>query len=105
MLGRQRGCGCCHTWAQQIIIMWSLVPTDCFLFQNGHDSCIFVGSKLYSNVTKSDGANTTTTQTSDAEGSAVWRMRTGREKGFLSVLRLLLSLMVVVIMTNSNFWT
>uniref|UniRef100_A0A453BEV4 glucan endo-1,3-beta-D-glucosidase n=1 Tax=Aegilops tauschii subsp. strangulata TaxID=200361 RepID=A0A453BEV4_AEGTS len=70
-----------------------------------HDSCIFVGSKLYSNVTKSDGANTTTTQTSDAEGSAVWRLRTGREKGFLSVLRLLLSLMVVVIMTNSNFWT
>uniref|UniRef100_A0A453BEU9 Secreted protein n=1 Tax=Aegilops tauschii subsp. strangulata TaxID=200361 RepID=A0A453BEU9_AEGTS len=36
MLGRQWGCGCCHTWAQQIIIMWSLVPTDCFLFQNGN---------------------------------------------------------------------
>ncbi|KAI5013117.1 glucan endo-1,3-beta-glucosidase 1-like [Hordeum vulgare subsp. vulgare] len=70
-----------------------------------HDSCIFVGSKLYSNVTKSDGANTTTTQTSDAAGSAVWKLRTGREKGFFSVLRLLLSLMVVVIMTNSNFWT
>ncbi|KAM0822797.1 hypothetical protein ACQ4PT_071280 [Festuca glaucescens] len=68
-----------------------------------HDSCIFLGSKLYSNVTKSDGAGSTTTQTSDAKGFAIWRLRTGRENGFL--LRLLLSGMVAVIMTNSNFWT
>ena len=70
-----------------------------------HDTCIFPGSKLWSNVTKSGGANTTMTQTSDAKGSAVWRMRTGREKWVLFILRLLLSVMVVVIMTNSNFWT
>uniref|UniRef100_J3ML86 glucan endo-1,3-beta-D-glucosidase n=1 Tax=Oryza brachyantha TaxID=4533 RepID=J3ML86_ORYBR len=70
-----------------------------------HDSCIFPGSKLLSNVTKSDGANTTTSQTSDAEGSAIWRLRTGRETGFLFLLRWLLSLMVVFIITNSNFWT
>uniref|UniRef100_A0A0E0I1R8 glucan endo-1,3-beta-D-glucosidase n=1 Tax=Oryza nivara TaxID=4536 RepID=A0A0E0I1R8_ORYNI len=71
----------------------------------GHDSCIFPGSKLLSNVTKSDGANTTTAQTSDAEGSAIWRLRTGRETGFLFILRWLLSLSVVLITTNSNFWT
>ncbi|BAF21666.1 glucan endo-1,3-beta-glucosidase 1 isoform X1 [Oryza sativa Japonica Group] len=70
-----------------------------------HDSCIFPGSKLLSNVTKSDGANTTTAQTSDAEGSAIWRLRTGRETGFLFILRWLLSLSVVLITTNSNFWT
>ncbi|CAM0906019.1 unnamed protein product [Alopecurus aequalis] len=70
-----------------------------------HDSCIFPGSKLYSNVTKSDGANSTTTQTSDAKGSAIWRLRTGREKWFLVILRLLLSGMVAVMMTNSDFWT
>uniref|UniRef100_A0A0E0EBU5 glucan endo-1,3-beta-D-glucosidase n=1 Tax=Oryza meridionalis TaxID=40149 RepID=A0A0E0EBU5_9ORYZ len=71
----------------------------------GHDSCIFPGSKLLSNVTKSDGANTTTAQTSDAEGSAIWRLRTGRETGFLFILRWLLSLSMVLITTNSNFWT
>ncbi|KAF0889550.1 hypothetical protein E2562_026963 [Oryza meyeriana var. granulata] len=69
-----------------------------------HDSCIFPGSKLLSNVTKSDGANTTTAQTSDAEGSAIWRLRTGRETGFLFALRWLLSMMLVVITSNSNFW-
>ncbi|XP_047067871.1 glucan endo-1,3-beta-glucosidase 1-like isoform X1 [Lolium rigidum] len=70
-----------------------------------HDSCIFLGSKLDSNVTKCDGANSTTPQTSDAKGSAIWRLRTGRENGFLLILRLLLSGMMAVIMTNSNFWT
>ncbi|XP_062187852.1 glucan endo-1,3-beta-glucosidase 1-like [Phragmites australis] len=68
-----------------------------------HDSCIFPGSKLLSNVTRSGGSNTTA-QTSDAEGSAIWRLRTGRGKGFLLFLRLLLSIAVVIV-TDSNFWT
>ncbi|KAG8099861.1 hypothetical protein GUJ93_ZPchr0013g35799 [Zizania palustris] len=70
----------------------------------GHDSCIFPGSKLWRNVTKSGGENTTMAQTSDAEGSAIWRLRTGRETRFVLLLRWL-SLMVVVMTTNSNFWT
>ncbi|KAK3127133.1 hypothetical protein QOZ80_7AG0568740 [Eleusine coracana subsp. coracana] len=69
-----------------------------------HDSCIFPGSKLLSNVTRSGGSNTTMGQTSDAEGSAIWRLRTGRENGFLLFLQLLLSI-VVIIVTDSNFWT
>ncbi|KAL6840692.1 hypothetical protein ACP4OV_029556 [Aristida adscensionis] len=68
-----------------------------------HDNCIFPGSKLLSNVTRS-GSGNTTTPTSDAEGSAIWRLRTGREKSFLLFVQLLLSI-VVVIVTDSNFWT
>ncbi|CAN6199140.1 unnamed protein product [Urochloa humidicola] len=69
-----------------------------------HDNCLFPGSKLLGNDTKSGSASNTTTPTSDAEGSAIWRVRTGREKGFLLFLQLLLSITVVIV-TDSNFWT
>ncbi|TVU38977.1 hypothetical protein EJB05_12375 [Eragrostis curvula] len=68
-----------------------------------HDSCIFPGSKLLSNVTRSGGSNSTG-QTSNAEGSTIWRLRTGRENGLWLFLRLLLSIMVIIVM-DSNFWT
>ncbi|KAG2645616.1 glucan endo-1,3-beta-glucosidase 1-like isoform X2 [Panicum virgatum] len=69
-----------------------------------HDNCLFPGSKQLGNHTKSGSASNTTTPTSDAEGSAIWRLRTGREKGFSLFLRLLLSITVVIV-TDSNFWT
>ncbi|CAN6175530.1 unnamed protein product [Urochloa humidicola] len=69
-----------------------------------HDNCLFPGSKLLGNDTKSGSASNSTTPTSDAEGSAIWRLRTGREKGFLLFLQLLLSIAVVIV-TDSNFWT
>ncbi|KXG36295.2 hypothetical protein SORBI_3002G314500 [Sorghum bicolor] len=68
-----------------------------------HDSCLFPGSKLLSNSTGS-GSTNTSTPTSDAEGSAIWRLRTGRDKGFFLFLRLVLSIAVVIVV-DSNFWT
>ncbi|KAF8669538.1 hypothetical protein HU200_051342 [Digitaria exilis] len=69
-----------------------------------HDNCLFPGSKQLGNDTKSGSADNTTTPTSDAMGSAIWRLRTGRENGLFLFLQLLLSIAVVIV-SNSNFWT
>ncbi|XP_010929487.1 glucan endo-1,3-beta-glucosidase 1 isoform X2 [Elaeis guineensis] len=85
------------------------VPGSCY-FQGvamvtttdpGHGDCIFPGSKQESNITNA-GANAT--QASKAEGCTRFRPRKRWNQG-LHILYMVMSMMVVVTFSTSNFWT
>ncbi|XP_073005649.1 glucan endo-1,3-beta-glucosidase 1-like [Typha latifolia] len=86
-----RGAGSCYF--QGVAMITTTDPS--------HGSCIFPGSKQASNVTL---AGKNGTQSSMAEGSTILRLRKGRESA-LHMLPIVLSILVTVAMTTSNFWT